>query len=84
MGEGLIKEEGDTLTKKKLKIIGKNVDESEIWINNLKDEKSIKILKDTLNDFVYLNDILYTGSVLKNGEVEISSSVDKDDIDSTR
>jgi len=72
------------LTKKKLKILGKNVDESEIWINNLKEEKSIKILKDTLNYFVYLNDILYTGSVLKNGEVEISSSVDKDDIDSTR
>lgn len=44
----------------------------------------MKILEDTLGYFVYLNEILYSGSVLKNGDVEVSDSVDKEDIDSTR
>ena len=44
----------------------------------------MKILEDTLGYFVYLNDILYTGSVLKNGDVEVSNSVDKEEVDSTR
>ena len=52
-------------TKKRLKIIGKNVDESEVWINNLDDdEKALRILDETAKDFQFFNNIIYKGNFL--------------------
>ena len=65
-------------------MVGKNVDESEVWIANLNDEKCQKILSDTLDQFNFFNDILYKGSYIQNGEVKFNIQTQRNQVDKTR
>ncbi|EGR27925.1 MIR domain protein [Ichthyophthirius multifiliis] len=50
--------------KMKIKSLSKNIDESETWINDLKERKNMVILDQTIKDFKFLSQILMQGSNL--------------------
>lgn len=57
--------------KKKIRIIAKNIDESETWIQDLKIPDNLATLKRTSEYFIYFTKLLKKNSKLNaNGEVE--------------
>ena len=60
------------IVKKKFKIFAKNVDESESWIDQLHEEKSMKTLEDTTLQIKFFSDVLIKGSTLNNNDNSVT------------
>ena len=60
--------------KAKIKKLGKNVDESEVWMKNLGEPKNVNVLKETQNLFEFFNDILFVGCHLDDKNNVINDS----------